>query len=128
MESWKKAYLTGRCFDFALALAELVDEPHFVAIGSAEYPEHVALRVGPELYADVRGVLGRKEFLDHFDDFEGAIVEIERGDVEFHCGLAGYPPPYDGNEDVAAARDAVKRVFPDGLTMAEPTGAARQNP
>lgn len=128
MESWKRAYLTGRCFDFALALAELVDEPDFVAIGSAKYPEHVALRVGDDLYADVRGILGRKEFLAHFNDSDDAIVEIERSDIEFHCGLAGYPPPYEGNEDVEAARGAVQRVFPDGLTITEPTVAARQKP
>ena len=126
MQPWQRPYLTGKCFDFVLALAEAVDNPVFVAIGSAKYPDHVGLRVGDELYADIRGVLGRAEFLAHHADSEDAIDVVERDDVAFQCGLSGFEPPYKGNRDIAAARGAVRLAFPDGLRAAVDAAIAAQ--
>jgi hypothetical protein len=53
---------------------------------------------------------------------------VDREDVALHCGLAGYAPPYEGNEDIDAARNAVNRVFPEGLQAAIEEVMARPTP
>lgn len=112
VERWMLPYLQGKCFDFALALGELVDDPVFVGIGSPDYPEHVGIAFGPERYADVRGVLNAHEFKAHL---EGDIVEVSRATLELHCGIAGLLPPYSGIADMQKARAAVARAFPHGI-------------
>jgi hypothetical protein len=120
-----REYLTGRCYDFALALAEKVPEPVFVAIGNPRYPDHVGLRIG-DRYADVRGLLSEGDFVAHHT---GPVTVVGREDVALHCGLGGFKPPYRGNKDIAWARVAVKRAFPHGietpLESAAPPAATR---
>lgn len=128
MKPFQRPYLTGKCFDFALALAEQAAEPKFVAIGDARWPEHVGLRVGDDLYADVRGVMELSEFLAHHAATGAAVVAAERDDVALHCGLSGRRPPYKGNRDIAEARRAVRLAFPDGLQAAVELALARRAP
>ena len=109
-----RPWLTGRCFDFALALSERMPNAEFIAIGSAKYPDHVALRWNGRYY-DARGEMDEPTFLTlhrqgHEYDAED-IVPISRDEVELHAGVAGFPPPYKGNRDIAEARRAVREVF-----------------
>ena len=112
-EPWMMPYLTGKCFDFALALD--LPEAELVCVGDLSMPEHVGLKVG-EAFVDVRGILTETEFVAHHAGFP--LVAIGRDQVEFHCGLSGYAPPYEGNEDIGEALDAVDRVFPKGVVEA----------
>jgi hypothetical protein len=118
-ERWMKAFLAGCSFDFALALAERVPAPVFVAVGNPGFPEHVGLRIG-DCYADVRGLVTCQEFVAHCT--RKVIAEISRQDVEFHCGLGGMVPPYRGIKDIAAARRAVRKAFPHGIPSHLPAG------
>jgi len=119
-ERWMMPYLTGRCFDWALALADLVENPVFVAVGIPDRPDHVGLLVDG-MYADVRGLLGKRDFLtlnaegtppENWEDIE--ITVIDRSVVELHAGVAGIEPPYEGCEDIEEARDAVERAEAGG--------------
>jgi hypothetical protein len=113
MERTAKAdFATSRSFEFALALAESVTSPTFLAIGHPRLPEHVGLRVGNRC-ADVRGLLSEAEFTVGHEGKQ--LTELSREDVVFHCGLSGVPPPYRGSKDMAAARRAVRKAFPAGI-------------
>lgn len=130
-QRWMMPFLQGRCYDYALALAEKVTNPVFVAIGSEALPDHVGLRLG-ELYVDVRGVLDMKHFLhmrpgpapELQPGAEDAIVVVDRSVVELHCGLAGMAPPYRGSRDMAEARRAVRRAMTEGYLDAEALAVA----
>lgn len=113
---WKKTFLTGRCYDFALALAEQLDDPIFVAIGDERFPSHVGLKVAGGYFADIRGILDEDLFLAHFRG--SPISQISRDTVELHCGVAGMKPPYKGNKDIQDARRAVRQAYPDGVLTA----------
>lgn len=118
MLPWLTPFMRGKCFDFALALGEAVECPRFVAVGSAEYPDHVALELEGGLYADVRGILTAAQLLDGIALSQGEgqpIVSVGRNLLERHCGLSGMEPPYHGSEDIEEARAAVREVFPDGM-------------
>jgi hypothetical protein len=125
MQPWMRPYLTGKCFDFALALAELIEHPVFVAVGSPKFPDHVALRIG-DRYADVRGILEEPEFLAHH--VGKPITEIDREAVELHCGAAGMLPPYDDLEDIAEVRDAVDRALLENAGMEDAISESREIP
>lgn len=116
IEAWRRPYLTGKCFDFALALAEKVDGATFVAVGDPAFPDHVGLRLPDGRYADVRGLLDESAFLAHHT---GPITTVGREVLELHSGLSGVEPPYPGNRDIAIARDAVRMAFPTGIDLVE---------
>lgn len=116
IEAWRRPYLTGKCFDFALALSEMVPDAVFVAVGDPAYPDHVGIRLPDGRYADVRGVLDETTFRAHH---EGAIEIVDRDAIALHCGLAGMEPPFRGNRDIAMARDAVRMTFPTGIDLVE---------
>jgi hypothetical protein len=107
-------FLNGQCFDFALALAEQVRNPVFVAIGNPDFPEHVALRIGDK-YADVRGLLDEESFLAHMKGMP--ITEIDRGTIERHCGVFGLKPPYKGIREIATARKAVNMALREAMLL-----------
>jgi len=120
VERWMIPYLTGRCFDWALALADLIENPTFVAVGDPQRPDHVGLLVDG-MYADVRGLLDKKGFLtlnpsgippENWHDID--IEVVDRSVVEFHAGVAGIEPPYDGCEDIDEARESVERAEAGG--------------
>lgn len=118
-----RPWLMGKCFDFALALHERMPDADFVVIGSPQMPEHVALRRG-DVYYDARGAIpDMRSFLAHHignwgGDPAELIMPINRADVELHAGVAGFPPPYQGNRDIAAARRAVDAVYGKGKQIA----------
>src|SRR3546814_8648104 len=89
-------------------------------IGDTNFPDHVALRSG-EHFVDIRGILDEASFLAHHTGM--SIVPISRQDVEFHCGLSGMSPPYRGVRQIAEARKAVRRTFPEGVTLPAETPA-----
>jgi len=120
VEQWMMPYLTGRCFDWALALADLIENPVFVAVGNPDRPDHVGLLVDG-MYADVRGLLDKKDFLTlnpngippaNWQDCD--VEVIDRSVVELHAGVAGIEPPYEGCEDIDEARDAVEQAEAGG--------------
>ncbi len=112
---WMRPWLTGKCFDFALALAEQVPTPYFIGIGEAEFPDHVGLQLEAGAYADVRGVQDRSAFLAHH---AGPLVALTREVVALHCGVSNLLPPYHESADIAQARLAVQRAYPHGLREA----------
>jgi hypothetical protein len=107
-------WLTGRCFDFALALFERMPTAEFIGIGNKKYPDHVALRQNGKYY-DARGEMDEMTFLSatrEDDPYEAdAIAPISRDTVELHAGVASMKPPYRGNRDIAEARRAVAMIF-----------------
>ena len=90
-------FLTGRCFDFALALHERMPRAEFVALGNPRFPDHVALRVEDRFF-DVRGGLGFSEFVQGMQGGDRLTLAdvhvIERDAVAFHCVYSGMEPPY----------------------------------
>jgi hypothetical protein len=104
-------FLRGSCSDFALALAERFPAGQFVALGDARFSEHIGLRVGDVFY-DVRGAMTEAEFQAGYPDLP--LIDVERNDVTQQCGLASVAPPYKGIPEIAAARRAVRQVFPAG--------------
>ena len=108
-----RPWLTGRCFDFALALSERMPDAEFVTTGTEKYPDHVALRRNGKYY-DARGEMDEQTFLRSHrppgQEYE-EIVPISRDTVELHAGVAGMMPPYKGNRDIAEARRAVREIF-----------------
>lgn len=109
-----RPWLTGRCFDFALALAQRMPDAEFVAIGAEKYPDHVALRRNGKYY-DARGEMDQTQFLRSYRSGEEFtpedIIPISRDVVELNAGCAGMTPPYRGNRDIAEARRAVREIF-----------------
>ena len=103
-----RPWLTGRCYDFALALSERMPDAEFVGIGRGKFPEHVGLRLGDRYY-DARGEMDAAAFLGPHQGQQ--IVPVSRDVVELHAGVAGFPPPYRGNRDIAAARRAVQDIY-----------------
>jgi len=102
-----RPWLTGQCFDFALALAERMPDAEFVALGSAKHPEHVGLRRNDRYY-DARGEMDEPTFIAHH---QGKVIVVPRDVVELNAGVAGYAPPYKGNRDIAQARRAVREIY-----------------
>lgn len=140
VERWMIPYLTGKCFDYALALADEVADPVFVAVGPLERPDHVGLKVG-DRYVDVRGVLSAEDFVNLSRDdrprpcltpeeIDGLITVVDRSVLELHAGLSGTdadgePIPYEDSEDFCQAaedvQDALSRGLLDVLERIEPT-------
>lgn len=113
-QPWMMPYLSGRCYDFALALGLDFVDPEFVALGgntAQDQAVHVGIRYG-DMYLDVRGVLSETDFFAHHG---GPAIAVDRSVIEFWCGLGGVEPPYEGSDDIAEARTAVKRAFPQGI-------------
>lgn len=90
-------FLTGRCFDFALALHERMPQFEFVALGDPKFPDHIALRLADRFF-DVRGELAFSELVRGLRDGDRLTLAdvhvVERDDVTFHCGLSGVEVPY----------------------------------
>jgi hypothetical protein len=109
-----RPWLTGRCFDFALALSERIPTAEFIVVGSEKYPDHVALRQNGKYY-DARGEMDENAFLTttrENNPYAAADINpISRDAVELHAGCAGMTPPYRGNRDIAEARHAVAAIF-----------------
>jgi hypothetical protein len=104
-------YVRGQCYDFALAMLERFPEGELVALGKSKFgADHVGLRI-QDKYLDARGAQSAEDFVKPFNYQVEDIEPIARDDVEFYCGLAGVPPPYRGNQDIAAARQAAAKVF-----------------
>ncbi len=109
-----RAWVTGRCFDFAVAFSERMPKAEFVGVGTKRHLDHVALRQDGKYY-DARGEMDENEFLtltraDNPFAVED-IIPISRDTVELHCGCAGMTPPYRGNQDIAEARRAVSAIY-----------------
>lgn len=90
-------------------------DAEFVAIGSAKFPEHVALR-WHDRYYDARGEMDEAQFFrshrlpgQEYDAED--VVPVSREVVELHAGVAGFQKPYKGNRDIAEARRAVRAIF-----------------
>jgi hypothetical protein len=124
-----RPWLTGRCFDFALALAEKLPGAEFVVIGTAACPDHVALRLG-DTYYDARGAMDEAAFLTSYrSDCPFRLEEvgpIARDVVELNAGCGGVEPPYVENRDIAQARRAVAKIF--GRKFAPPVAQVPEEP
>ena len=104
-------YVKGECYDFALAALERFPQGELVCVGPAgKDAEHVGVKVG-DSYLDARGHNDAESFAAPFGYNASDIAPIGRAEVELCCGLAGVPPPYRGNRDIANARKAVAQVF-----------------
>ena len=109
-------YVNGECFDLALALHSFLPSAEFVALGSADSPDHVALRLPDGRLVDVRGVtddivaFGRGFSNMHINP--DSIVTVGRDVPEFYTGQAGREPPYEGSHEIADARKALRKNFP----------------
>jgi hypothetical protein len=111
-----RKWLTGRCYDFALALSERFPNSTFVAWGGIGHPEHVGIVTPDGFYYDARGKMTISEFCNRYRENnplnpEKDIHPIDRKAVELHAGVAGIAPPYRGNPDIAEARRAVNSIF-----------------
>lgn len=115
----RRPFLSGGCYEFALALAEEFPDSQFVGIGSPDFPEHVGIRIG-DYFVDVRGVLNEEDFRAHL---KGDINILTQDQVALHCGLAGVEPPYIGNDDVNVARAGLENIIPEIEADLEITGA-----
>lgn len=115
-------FLNGRCFDFALALHELIPDAEFIAVGNPKYPDHVALRKRG-VYLDVRGaipsfasmVAGMSGGLEMREDVDVHVIEQDR--AALFCGYAGMTPPYPRLPRLEAKR--VYRSLPKELKLIE---------
>lgn len=103
-----RPWLTGRCYDFALALSERLPDAEFVGVGGSEkHPAHVGLHADGRYY-DARGETDEEGFRAHH---VGPITVVPRDIVELNAGVAGMTPPYRGNRDIAEARRAVRSIY-----------------
>ena len=109
-----RPWLTGRCYDFALALSLRMPDAEFICVGDERFPDHVALRKDGKYY-DVRGEMDQREFVTAMrgdDPYRTEDIRvIPRETVERNAGCAGMAPPYHGNRDMDEARRAVTRIF-----------------
>ncbi|MFC4236367.1 hypothetical protein ACFOY8_14275 [Thalassospira xianhensis] len=103
---WQRRWLTGGCFDMALAMAEHFPDASFVAIGSSDFPTHVGLK-GDFGFFDIRGALETEsDFCSGFDS--DVIYVVDRAVVELHAGCAGLKPPYRGVVEINDARETIR--------------------
>lgn len=120
--AWGRGWVTGLCFDFALALLERLPDGEIVGFGQSLFPDHVGVRHGG-MILDIRGELDESGFGASHPGL--AIIPIARETVELHAGVATTPPPYTGVTEMEEARRAVARRFP-GLPPAEPPPPSRR--
>lgn len=85
-------YLTGKCFDFALALHQMLPGSTLVACGSADWPDHVAVQLG-EHYIDIRGPMPFNNLVNGIANEQDVLnrgpITVTIDQVALHCGLAG---------------------------------------
>lgn len=91
-QAWRP-FLTGRCFDFALALHKLLPDSRLVAFGSSRWPDHVAVQIGHGKQAqliDVRGPLPIEKMLAGMNGADRALqagpIPVSVDEVALHVG------------------------------------------
>lgn len=112
---WGRAWVSGQCFHFALALLDRLPDGELVGVGDPDFPDHVAVRHGG-MVLDVRGEMDEAGFCAAHPGLR--VVQVSLATAELHAGLAGTEPPYEDVEEMDEAREAVERRFPALLAPA----------
>ncbi|SOC26317.1 hypothetical protein [Thalassospira xiamenensis] len=106
---WQRRWLTGGCFDMALAMADHLPDASFVALGEPDFPTHVGLK-GDFGFLDVRGLSKtERDFCSGF--YCDSLCIVDRATVELHAGCAGLEPPYRGVVEIKEAREVIQKYL-----------------